>query len=144
MMDGNNPTYEDVGEDGMPSQSASNEMEKKARSPKTALQRLALQATGRKYFGSASQHKEFKAFEAKAVGADPESRVWYAWLTNRIELAGKYKSTLENLVKSFGNDIKRDVWFGKNRKAVLAKPTVSQLTSNMEDRMKRLMNGEKK
>ena len=133
------PIYEDVEENGLPSLSAANDMERKARSPKTPLQQLALQAIGRKYFESSRQHKAFKTFEVKAMGADDESRIWYAWLKNRIELAIKYRSSLENLLRSFANDVKREVWFAGNRKSVLAKPTIEQLSSGMEDRMKQLM-----
>ena len=70
--------------------------------------------------------------------------MWYAWMLDRIELAVKYNSTLENFLKKFANEIKRDEWFGENRTEDLAKPTVTQLTSTMEDRMQKLMKGEKK
>ena len=130
--------YEDIDESGDIPIAKKKSMMEKAREGKTDLQRNALAATGRHYFGTSQQHKAFKAFEDKALGADPESRMWFAWLNNRIELAEKYRTTMDKLIASFGNKVKRDGWFADNRAKVLAKPTVAQIVSAMTEKMEAL------
>ena len=138
MSDDNPFEYEDIDESGEIPMAKKKSMMEKAREGKTNLQRKALAATGRHYFGTSQQHRAFKAFEDKAMGADPESRMWFAWLNNRIELAEKYRTTMDKLITSFGNKVKRDGWFADNRAKVLAKPTIAQITCVMAEKMEML------
>lgn len=110
----------------------------KAREGKTSLQKAALEATGRTRFKDKKEHELFKQYEEMAAGADPESRVWAAWLANRIECAQSFNKkqinmTMPNLLASFGNKAKRDIWFTDNREKVLRKPTAKELAANMTD-----------
>lgn len=134
--------YIDVDEDGEIPAAKKKSMMEKAREGKTDLQRTALAATGRHYFGTSQQHKAFRQYEDKAMGADPESRMWAAWLSNRIKLAEKYRTTMDKLIASFDNRVKRDNWFADNRAKVLVKPTVTQLVGVMVDKMEKLQHAD--
>jgi len=128
----------------------------KAREGKTPLQTTALNATKRPRFKDKAEHDAFKKFEAFSAGADPESRVWAAWLANRIEIAESYNKktiivTMPNLIKSFGNEQKREIWFTDHREEVLRKVSAMELatnlsintgTDNMEKAMQRRMNND--
>ena len=123
---------------------------KKAREGKTPLQVRALAATHRKYFKDKKEHDLFREYEKFAAGADPESRVWAAWLSNRVEIAEAFNKKavvmpMANLLASFGNKNKRDIWFTDNREKVLRKPTAKELSAaanvsvGADDMEKRMM-----
>jgi hypothetical protein len=130
----NDPRYVD---DPFEDETNNSAISQKAREGKTALQRRALTATGRKRFGDKKEHELFKKYEAFAAGADPESRVWAAWLINRVECAESFNKkainmTMPNLLASFGNKAKRDIWFTDNREKVLRKPSPKELAATLD------------
>ena len=136
--------YEDIDENGEIPMVKKKSMMEKALSANTDLERDALAATGRHYFASTKQKKEFKRYEDFAGGADPESRLWRAWLANRIMLVEKFRPSdaMVKLLSSFGNKVKRDNWFADNRTKVLAKPTVAQIASAMTEKMEMLQHAD--
>ena len=100
----------------------------------TDLQKQALRATGRTAFKDNRELKKFTELEAKAIGDDPESRVWAAWIADRIKIAvglntksGRIIMPMPNLIAAIANDVKRRPWFTDNREKVLRKPSVLQL-----------------
>ena len=113
---------------------------RKAREGKTTLQKQALEATGRTHFKDKKEHEAFKSFEALAAGADPESRVWAAWILDRIHVAVHYNKrgivmTMPKLLAAIGNEVKRENWFIDNRAAVLRKPTAEQLAVSLSEKI---------
>jgi hypothetical protein len=137
------PEYEDLDDEGrepQTKQKAKSLMEK-ALSPKTPLQEKALRACrGRKFFSTTTQRKLFQKIELKAIGADPNSRIWFAWIEDRINWAAKYHWRIEMLVNAIQNQVKFDKWKSENKELVLAKPTIGQLAAIAEERMKELKN----
>jgi hypothetical protein len=141
----NEATYEDVDENGQVPQTKERRksMKESALSPKTPLQTKALFACrGRQYFSTTAQRKLFQKIEAKAIGADPQSRLWAAWMDDRIKWAAKYRWSIEQLVNSIQSKPNYDKWQSKYRNQVLAKPTIDQLTGLVENRMKELQHGD--
>ena len=135
------PVYEDTDENGEAplTKERRKTMKESALSPKTPLQEKALRACrGRGYFSSTAQRKLFQKIEAKALGADSASRLWAAWIEDRIKWAAKYRWDIEMLVNSIQSKINYDKWQSRNRTTVLAKPSMGQLLSNVEAKMKEL------
>jgi hypothetical protein len=135
------PEYEDIDESGQPPQTKERKktMKENALSPKTPLQEKALRACrGRSYFSSTAQRKLFQKIEAKAIGADSVSRLWAAWMEDRIMWAAKYRWDIEMLVNSIQSKANYDKWQSRNRTTILAKPSVEQLLGSVEARMKEL------
>ena len=128
-----NPRYVD---DPFEEEQNNSSISRKAREGKTPLQKQALVATGRTHFKDKKEHEAFKSFEALAAGADPESRIWAAWILDRIGVAIHYNKrgiamTMPKLLAAIGNKVKRDNWFIDNREAVLRKPTAKELASTL-------------
>jgi hypothetical protein len=108
----------------------------KAREGKTPLQQRALKATGRTRFADKKEHGRFKMFEDLSLGADPTSRLWAAWINNRIEIAESYNKktinmTMPKLLAAIGNSIKQEIWFMDNRENVLKKPQPQELKDKL-------------
>lgn len=139
------PTRVDIDEEGNEIRRSKKQKVKSASNPragKTELQQAAVRACypTALQFADREEHQEFREFEAKAAGADPESRMWAAWLKHCVDWAKSLNRKMvcmkmSGLLSYMGNEDKRKVWFDKNRKEVLAKPTAQQLMSNMQQRM---------
>ena len=106
---------------------------------KTALQTAALKATGHELdgFRDNKQWKAFQELEANAIGADNDSRVWYAWIMHRINettaLNKKIKCVnLDQLIHRIGMEDKRVYWDTDNRARVLAKKSPEELVASTE------------
>jgi len=138
------PQYEEIDDSGNPPQTKERQktMKEAALSPKTPLQQKALYACrGRQYFSTTAQRKLFQRIEAKAIGADPQSRLWAAWMDDRIKWATKYRWSIEALVNSIESRTNYDKWQSKYRTTVLAKPSIEQLSGVVEAKMKELSHG---
>jgi hypothetical protein len=105
---------------------------------RTKLQNDALKATGRYKHGFAGNKEleRFQALEALAAGADPESRVWHAWLEHCIEVIGKLnagsiKAPLANLMAFMENELKRQIWMTDNRARVLARKSAQEIAKSV-------------
>lgn len=118
---------------------------------KTDLQRDALAATGRTTYGfrDNAQLKRFTDLEAFAVGADSDSRVWYAWIAYRIAETkrlntGAIKVNMDALIYRIGMKDKREAWMNDNREKVLAKKSAAEVAGTLDvqtgvDEMERAM-----
>ena len=116
---------------------------------KTDLQKAALEATGRKDTGFRDnvQYKLFTDQEANALGADPESRVWAAWIAWRIDQTKALNKkainiSMDKLIHNIGLKEKRDEWILDHRAEVLKKPTAEELVRSLTgvDTMQARMN----
>ena len=140
------PEYEDCDETGQPplTKERKKTLKENALSPKTPLQEKAILSCkgNRRYFDSTAQRKMFQRIEAKAIGADPQSRLWAAWIEDRIKWAAKYHWDIPMLVNSIQSKANYDKWQSKYSDIVLAKPTVAQIANVMSGKMEKLQHAD--
>lgn len=116
------PTYEDVGDDGMGKQEKVFAWMRPNDNRPTDL--LLLSSTGRKYFKTSGERKEWKALQDMALGADDGSIMFDAWIRHNIDLARKANMrqtvrTLPWVLTAIKNESRRVDWVAANRERIL-------------------------
>lgn len=142
------PTYEDVDpETGDISTSVKLAILLKSLEPKTPLQVSLLAVSKASRFSSTNERRRWKKLEDKAAGADPDSRVFKAWLIHCIAWATKKNRPViympfTSAIGLAENEQKRENWIIKNRENVLKKKTPDEAKQVLENKLDELYNEE--
>lgn len=124
--------YVDLDENGEEVRGKGKTITDKALEPKTPLQKELLSVSGAKGFSTTTVRGRWRKLEAKGAGADPDSRVFQAWLEECVRV-GKWmnketrKVSYEWVIRRAENEAKAREWMIQNRAKVLKKKTAQEL-----------------
>lgn len=124
--------YVDIDENGEEVHKKGKTITDKALEPKTPLQKELLSVSGAKGFSTTTIRGRWRKLEARGAGADPDSRVFKAWLEECIRVGlwmnkQTREVSYEWVIRRAENEAKAREWMITNRAKVLKKKTVEDL-----------------